>query len=345
MALLMVGAGVGWAGATVLRPAEDPLESTPFTFFAVEQGEVGSSLSLNTVAEWSSVPAGANLRQGVVTGVAVAPGDEVSQGSVLYSIDLRPVVVAAGEVPAFRALQEGTQGPDVAQLQGMLTAVGQYAGPADGRAGPGTVAAIKRWQRTLGVPQTGVVELGDVIFVPQLPTRVTLDAETIARGNSVSPGTEVVQTLAAAPRFTIPVTESQAALIPAGTRVEITSPEGGMWEAVAADQQGDDTNGTVTVTLIGPDDRPICGAECGQVPVSGDVLLSSRIVTVETVAGLVVPSAALTSDASGATAVIVGDEGERVAVTVEASARGMSVVTGVPEGTRVRVPADESTSP
>ncbi|WP_431798786.1 peptidoglycan-binding domain-containing protein [Microbacterium kunmingense] len=285
------------------------------------------------------------MRQGVVTSVAVSPGGEVTQGSVLYTVDLRPVVIAAGEVPAFRALQLGSQGPDVAQLQEMLAALGHYAGPTDGRAGAGTDAAIRRWQRSLGVSPTGVVELGDLVFVPRLPTRLSLDANVISRGKTVSPGLEVVQVLADAPQFTVALTETQAGAVPAGTRVEVTSPEGGTWAAVASDQNRDDASGTVTVKLLGADGGTVCGTECGQVPVSGDVLLASRVITVETVTGLVVPSAALTTDSSGATAVVLGQNGARAPVTVQASARGMSVIDGVPEGTRVRVPAASGGAP
>jgi len=102
--------GVGWAAASVLTPAADPLEATDFTYVSVATGEVGSSISLNTVAEWSPVPVGSNLASGVVTGVAVTPGDEVSQGAVLYRVNERPVVVAQGDVPAFRAIGAGQSG-------------------------------------------------------------------------------------------------------------------------------------------------------------------------------------------------------------------------------------------
>ena len=333
--------GVGWAAASVLTPAADPLEATDFTYVSVATGEVGSSISLNTVAEWSPVPVGSNLASGVVTGVAVAPGDEVSQGAVLYRVNERPVVVAQGDVPAFRAIGAGVEGADVAQLQGMLATLGFYRGVGDGRAGAGTVAAVKAWQKASGVPQTGVVDAGDVIFVPSLPTRVSLDGEVIARGKSVAGGEEVVRALPASPVFTVPVTDGQAGMMPTGTRVEITSPEGAVWEGFVLDQARDEQTGTVIVSLQGADGGVICGADCGQVPVTGQALLGSRIVTVEPVAGLVVPSAALVTGADGQVAVIA-ETGERIPVNVAASARGMSVIDGVAEGTRVRVPASES---
>jgi len=338
VAIAAAGVAVGWAAASVLTPASDPLAATDHTFVAVVPGEVGSSISLNTIAAWSPEPVGANLAAGVVTGVAVAAGDEVSQGSVLYRVNQRPVVVAQGDVPAYRAIGRGAEGDDVAQLQAMLVALGHYSEPVDGQAGGATVAAIKAWQNSLGLTQTGVVEAADVVFVPSLPTRVSLDGETIARGKSVSGGEQVVRGLPAAPAFTVPVTDAQAGMMPTATRVEITAPDGGVWEGFVVDHVRDEQTATVIVRLQGADGAVICGDQCVQVPVDGDARLPSRIVTVEPVAGLVVPSAALITTADGQVAV-VDENDERIPVTVSASARGVSVVQGVAEGTRVRVPA------
>jgi peptidoglycan hydrolase-like protein with peptidoglycan-binding domain len=339
LAAVVVGAA-GWAAATVLRPADDPLDATAFTYVTVEPGSVGSSINLNTVAEWTPTPVGSNQAAGVVTGAAVQPGDQVSQGSVLYTVNLHPVVVAQGEVPAFRAIGLDAQGADVAQLQGMLQSLGLYNGAVDGKAGSGTVQAIKAWQKSLGVPQTGTAELGDVIFVPSLPTRVSLDSKVIARGKSVSGGEEVLLGLPSAPTFVLPVTEAQAGMIPTGTQVQVTSPDGSIWDAVSTDQVADAETQTITVGLAGPDGGVICGDSCGLVPVTGEAMLSSVIVTVPTAGGLVVPSAALVTDAGGEVAV-VDEAGARLPVTVVTSARGMSVVEGVEGGTRVRVPAVE----
>lgn len=276
-----------------------------------------------------------------MTQVAVAPGDEVRTGSVLYRVNERPVVVAQGAVPAYRSIGAGSSGTDVAQAQQMLADLGYAPGPVDGEAGAGTVSAIRDWQDAVGMPETGVIEPGDVIFVPNLPTRVSLDTDVIARGKSVGGGEQVVRGLPASPEFTVPVTDAQAGMMPAGTLVEITSPEGAIWQASVTDHTREEQSGNVVVSLAGPDGAVICADACGQVPVTGQARLASRIVTQETVAGLVVPSAALVTAADGTVEVIDAD-GERMPVDVVASARGMSVIEGAPEGTRVRVPASES---
>ncbi|GAB3615908.1 hypothetical protein GCM10027416_04650 [Okibacterium endophyticum] len=335
--LVALGAGSAWGALTVLSPAEDPLEPTDFTFVEVAEGDVGASLTLNTVAKWTPEPVGVNRSAGVVTSIDVSAGDEVGQGAVLYSVDLRPVAISQGDVPAFRAIALGAEGPDVQQLQVMLGALGHYGGIADGKAGAGTVAAIKTWQKAAGVEATGEVGAGDIIFVPSLPTRVALDTEIVHRGASLAGGEEVVRGLPREPEFWIPVTDTQAGMLTTGVRVEITSPEGESWEGYAGDQQRDE-NGAVTVALTGADGGSICGDGCDQVPVTGQATLSSQVITVETVHGLTVPSAAIITQADGQIAVIDAD-GSVLPVAVEASAKGMSVITGVDAGTRVRVPA------
>lgn len=335
----LIAGGAVWAVMTVMQPAEDPLDATSYTYVRVTPGEVGSSMQLNTVAEWESTPVAANRAAGIVTAVTVKAGAEVKQGSELYSVDLRPVVIGAGSVPMFRDVGAGMTGADVKQLQQLLTDLGFYDGPVGGQSGAGTAKAIVAWQKSLGMEQTGVVGVGDVIFVPTLPTRVALDSSMVFPGASLSGGEAAVSELPVSPTFTIPATDAQAALIPTGSRVEITASEGGTWQGFTGEQTRDAGTGTVMVRLAGKDGATICGDQCDQVPVSGQTLMASRVVRVETVEGLVVPSSALVTDAKGQVAV-VDEQGDRRPVSVKAAARGMSVIEGIGDGTRVRVPGE-----
>lgn len=339
LGVLLAGGAVGWASATVLTPPQDVLASTAFTTAEVVAGEVGSSISLNTVAEWTPAPVGSNLAAGTVTTIDIEPGAEVAVGTKLYSMNLRPVVVAQGAIPAFRAVSSGAAGQDVAQLQAMLTALGHYSGAVDGQFRWSTTVAVRAWQKSLGLPQDGVVQAGDIIYVPTLPTRVALDTEVVTRGASLNGGEPVVQSLGASPSFFVPVTDAQASLMPTGTRVEITSPEGSAWEGFVVDRVTDENNG-IRVLLSGAEGAAVCADECAQVPVTGQSFLTSRIVIVESVTGLTVPSAALLSKADGSI-VVIDSEGIEYPVTVVTSARGLSIIEGVDAGTRVRVPATE----
>lgn len=343
LAFVAVGGATAWALLTVLTPTEDPLSADDFTHVAVTQGQVESSINLNSVAQWTPSSIGTNRMPGVVTDVLVDAGDEVSQGSVLYSVDLRPVAVGLGTVPMFREIVAGAKGPDVVQLQSMLAALGFYKGTADGEAGTGTIRGIKDWQESLGVERTGAVLVGDVIFVPSLPMRVSLDSDVIYPGAILSGAELALRGLPPSPLFSMPVTDAQAAMIPAGTRVVIRSPEGSDWDAVSTEQIRDAETGTVTISLKSLTEEPICGAECAQIAATGQALLASRVVTVEAVPGLVVPTAAIITEAAGTTAVI-DKAGSRIPITVKASAQGMSVIEGVPDGMLVRIPAGDEAS-
>jgi peptidoglycan hydrolase-like protein with peptidoglycan-binding domain len=339
VAVLAVGGVIGWAAATVLTPPNDVLDSTAYTYVEVVDGEVQSSFRVGTVAEWRAVPIGTNQAAGVVTSVDVSPGQEVGIGAVLYTVNLRPVVIAQGEVPAFRSMARGSTGADVAQLQAMLAALGNYQGPADGRFGAATDRAVRAWQKGLGLSADGVVNWGDVIFVTSLPTRVSLDPEVIARANAVAGGEEAIRGLTDEPSFTVDLTAAQAREMPVGSRVDVRGPQGQQWEGVIVEQKAGEDQGTVTAILAGENGTSLCGEDCTEIPVAGVTLLQSEVVTVERQSGLVVPVAALRTTAAGEVTVI-DDEGDPHSVRLIASARGMAVITGVERGLLVRIPAD-----
>lgn len=292
---------------------------------------------VNASAAWTRALVGRNQATGTVTTLDLAAGSLVESGQRLYSVDLRPVVVAEGEVPAFRDVAEGMAGPDVAQLQVLLQKLGFDPGDADGKATTRTTQAVKSWQKASGVAVDGVVRRGDVIYVPKLPIRLALAAD-LATGVQLGGGEPVLDALPDAPEFTLPVTPEQARMAPTDTLVIITAGEK-KWEAVVSGRRADPT-GAVIVELSGRNGA-ICGADCGDVPVADSVLLPSQVITVPTVAGSLLPTSALLSSAGGGV-VVVTDAGDRMPVEVLGSARGMSVVSGVEPGVRVRVPAAAS---
>lgn len=338
IAFLTVGVGTGWAISQVFAPRADVVLKTPFTYVELANGDVGSSITLNTVVQWERTAVGTNQARGTVTALRLKPGDVVAPGAVLYEVDLRPVVAAAGATPAFRTLEQGAEGADVAQLQVLLAGLGFFDDESDGVFGWATREGVKAWQESLGLRADGVVQAGDVIFVPELPSRLVLDTEAVFRGAMLSGGEAVVSGLAAEPVFTVPATTEQASMMPAGTRVEITIGDA-LWVAVAAGQEAtDESADQVNVLLQGQGGASVCGDSCGLVPIDGQNLLRSRIITQETLSGVVAPSAALLSDADGALSV-VDEDGREHPVEVVGSARGMSVIEGVDAGLKVRVPA------
>ncbi|WP_401001108.1 peptidoglycan-binding protein [Agromyces sp. GXQ0307] len=328
----------------MFAPPRDVLAETPYTYVSVTAGEVGSSVRLNTVVRWRQDPIAMNQAAGTVTSVAIKSGSEVHPGEVVYSVSLRPVVIAVGEVPAFRSLARQDHGDDVEQVQQMLADLGFYDGDIDGQFGWVTESAVKTWQRSLGVEGDGVVQLGDVIFVPSLPLQVALDNELVFRGAVLSGGEPALLALSTEPAFTIPATRTQAASMPAGTPVQLNAPDGSAWTAeVAAQTDSAESADQVDVELQGIGGARICGDDCSTIPLDEEVRLPSTIETTPAVEGLVVPSAALLSSADR-TVSVVDDDGQKHRVQVIASARGMSVIEGASEGMRVRIPATDEDS-
>lgn len=81
--------------------------------------------------------------------------DEVAAGDVLFTVDLRPVVIGRGVVPAFRNLQAGDSGVDVEQLEAMLVELGFLSVQADDLFDAATTTAVRSWQASLGVTTDG----------------------------------------------------------------------------------------------------------------------------------------------------------------------------------------------
>lgn len=337
--MLLAGGAGGWSLQTILEPAPDVLASAEFTLVAAQHGEVGHSISLNTSAQWIPERTVMGQATGVITTVDVEAGAPVAPGDILFTVDLRPVVAAVGDIPAFRDLHPGTSGADVLQVQRLLSDLGYYAGTADGIFGSAVSAAVEAWQRDLGITIDGIVRRGDVVFVSDLPARLALP-DDLAVGSSLSANEPVVHVLPQAPEFIIALPEGQARLAATDMRVEV-SHDSKSWPArITAIRQHPESGGQVAV-LAHVDGGPVCADECGRVPLGEPTLLPSVIHVVPQVAGVVVPASAVVSTSAGQPVVITA-AGELVPVTVEASAAGMAVVDGVPVGTQVRAPGDRS---
>jgi hypothetical protein len=107
-------------------------------------------------------------------------------GRTLFKVDGTPVVLMDGTLPAYRSLAAGVDdGDDVRQLERGLARLGYDPGLVDDHYSSSTAAAVKRWQKAIGVETTGRVELGRVVFLPGA-RRVT-DVK-VALGSSASGG-------------------------------------------------------------------------------------------------------------------------------------------------------------
>ncbi len=76
--------------------------------------------------------------------------------------------------PSYSRLEQGDQGEEVLRLQNRLKELGYLTSSADGQFGANTKAAVKLFQKTLGLSQTGVatVSLQEKLFMSSAPVYV-----------------------------------------------------------------------------------------------------------------------------------------------------------------------------
>ena len=166
-----------------------------------------------------------NRRNGTLTWLAPA-GSTVDRGGPLYEVDGRKVPLFFGDRPAWRTLGPDTQGADVKQLKQNLVALGFATAGSLGTGDAWTAAtteAVKRWQKAVGLDQDGVVDLGEVVF---LPGAVIISSQSADLGEDARPGGEVLTATPAAPLVTVKLDASKRGLVAAGDTVDIELPSG-----------------------------------------------------------------------------------------------------------------------
>lgn len=154
-----------------------------------------------------------------------AIGRVVRQGQVLYRVDASPVVLLYGSTPAYRTLSAGMTGPDVAELNADLIALGDATSAQLSRTsaffGVATTAALEKLQAATGLGKTGTLTLGQVVFEPTAVRVTTLSA---LLGGSAQPGQTVLQGSSSAREVQVALDASQEAEVAVGDRVSITLP-------------------------------------------------------------------------------------------------------------------------
>jgi len=305
------------------------LSHLPVTYTTQEM-TVGTSIPLPVAAHWAEATFGVGAAQGVVTTIDIRDGQEINQGDLLYTVDLRPVIAARGTVPAFRDLARGASGPDVAQLQQLLIDTGFLSGPADGVFGGGTETAVRIWQKSLGILDDGTVRASDLVFSATLPARIHINDDASV-GNRLIAGDSLLSILAPTPTF--------VATVPSGlgldpTREITVTIDGQAITAVVASLQ-DDNSGNVLWTLTRPDGSALCGNTCTQIPLDPQfATFQAAQVIVPEVTGPAVPASALWFGTDGAPYVVL-ENGDHRPVTILGRGDGQVVLDGIDVGERV----------
>src|SRR5215470_2707684 len=274
------------------------------------------------------------------------PGAAIAQGQPLYEVDGRAVPLLAGDRPAWRTLAPGVSpGPDIAALNTDLVALHYAQGLAgDPHFTAGTRAAVSRWQRALGVPATGRIEWGQVVFAAA-PLRVRDVAA--GAGGQPAPGQPVLTATSTERVVELSVPVDQAYLVHESEPVTIILPDGhsttaGTVSTVSAvarrppdSEPGRSEQATVDVTVGLADPAAVAAYTSAPVSVA---------LTTASVRGvLAVPVTALLARPGGdfAVTVVDGADHREVAVTTGLFADTLVQVSGdgLAEGDTVEVPA------
>ncbi len=271
-------------------------------------------------------------------------GEVVGQGQVLYRVDNgTPVVLLYGSVPAWRTLDEGLTGSDVAQLNHDLAALGYASGPDISALGWDyysweTSYAVQRLEEHLGVANpAGSLALGSVVFKP---VALRVSAVTGSLGGPASG--PVLSATSDEHVVSIALSTAQESEVVAGDAVIVTLPDGsnvpGVISSVGTVASGTGGGATipVTVTLT----HPQAAGTLDQAPVTVNITTAASPGPV-----LAVPVGALVAQSPERYAVeVIGPGNTRRLVPVTPGifddASGLVQVTGaLAPGEQVVVPA------
>ncbi|MEU2660747.1 peptidoglycan-binding protein [Streptomyces sp. NPDC007325] len=174
---------------------------------------------------------------GTLTWLA-APGSVVARDERLYEVDGAAVRLMYGDEPMYRTLKTGDEGTDVRQLEENLAALGYTGFDVDDEYTAKTAAAVKRWQKSHDLKQTGTVGPERIAFAGGAVRVKEAGADAgggagggggggrIAPGDRLTTGTPVLTVTGSERVVTFEVPASEAASAKTGTKVMVTLPDG-----------------------------------------------------------------------------------------------------------------------
>jgi multidrug efflux system membrane fusion protein len=347
-AIVVAAAGaVGAAGSYRLRgrATAEPDRAAPRTVEAtiedlVEFEDLKGDLGFGTAVPLRYVKAesaGAADDEGQLLVTWLAPvGSTVDRGQAVFRVDDQAVALLFGPLPVYRRLAVGVRGADVRQLEDNLRAMRLGGGTADETFTDATATAVKRWQRKLGLAETGVIEPGRVLCAAGA---IRVATHTLRVGDSADG--EVLRYTSTTRVVTAPLSTKQQRLAVPQTRVMVTLPNGGTVDGVvdrvtaapAGEGQGAGAEPTAEATVTIADQTAVA-------PHQGPAKV--RFVVQERKQVLTVPVVALVALAEGGYGVQVADGTGTSYIAVETGlfANGrVEIRSGaLAAGTRVVVP-------
>lgn len=249
---------------------------------------------------------------GIVTGSACVPGEQLPSGHAALSINGAPVIALAADLPFYRDLGWGNDGPDVNSLRGALSAIGydlHHAGAFDQQ----VYSALRDLQEARRMQhRDGGLHLDDVLWMPSdSPAIATCD---IRIGQTYIPGTTLATTRSTLHSLTIMPDKTRQ--IVAGERsvqvfgVDVTIPESGVLTDTEALKEIGASPGAASELSAGDEDpAPISGTSELVEPLNVAAIPATAVYRIE-----------------GTRGCVAADDSAR-AVTIVGANLGMSLVT------------------
>jgi hypothetical protein len=220
---LVIGAVAGGftVAATGRRSADPSMHPVAVSTAPIVRTDLVSTVTANGTLGFAPTDPVVNRIDGTYTALP-PPGQVITNGGTLYDVDAVPVVLMLGNTPAYRPFGPGmTDGPDVAELEADLVALGDDPGRhirVDDHFDWATAAAIGRWQRAIGIDASSpTVPLGRVVF---LATPIRVGAHLAAPGQSTGPSSPY-EAGSTTPIVTVALDASRQDQVPVGSQVTI----------------------------------------------------------------------------------------------------------------------------
>jgi peptidoglycan hydrolase-like protein with peptidoglycan-binding domain len=223
-----------------------------------------------------------NLR-GTMTRAAQS-GDLLEAGDIAYEVDGKQrATVMIGSRPAWRTMESGVDnGADIKQLEQNLKNLGYGDGvKVDTTWTKATTKAVKRWQKARGLTRDGVVDFGEVVFLPEA-MRVT--GRKVEPGFSTGPGSVVLEGSSTRQVVSLDLDADRQEIVDVGDTVAVTMPDGSdvagtvaeIGRVASATEDAFGNAGVPTVEVIVTLDDTTAAASLDGAPVTVVVTRSSR---------------------------------------------------------------------
>jgi hypothetical protein len=301
--------GMGRIVGARSAPTSPSDNGTSTALATVTRGTLTSQTNVSATIAYTGTYTVFNQAGGTITALPEV-GRICRPGQILYEVNGSPVVLLHGPTPAHRTLQEGMSGKDVAELNADLVALGDATraqlDPRSDYFSSATARALENLQANLGVDQTGMLTLGQAVF---LPTAARITAVPATLGAPMQPGTPVLQATSTTRLVIVELDAALQAGVKVGDQATITLPDNsttpgtvttvGTVATDASSGSGSSTgsSGTPTVEVDITLDEPAATGNLDQAPVQ------VAITTARIDDAMIVPVDALLALAGGGYAV------------------------------------------